>query len=251
MLPIRASKDDGMTEERRSGDFSPTGEEEVDDAFGWDSQDWGTAEENLTLSSSAANIDEFPTSPLLPIDQWPTQPIPALLTEPYSFQPESFIDNEALSSLDSLLQPAIERIAETGPHPAAQPTGGTGSYIALGRNLVKSSGIYALGSLASPLASLVLSPFLAHHLSPTTYGILAVLTTVIGLTAGITQLGLGSAFFRVYNYEFTESAERRSVLATVTLLLALITVPVAVVASLLAPFLAGLLQISSGHGNFI
>lgn len=63
------------------------------------------------------------------------------------------------------------------------------------RQLVKSSGIYALSSLAAPLVSLVLAPFLTRHLSHADYGALAVLNTAIALVAGITQLGLNSAFF--------------------------------------------------------
>jgi O-antigen/teichoic acid export membrane protein len=70
---------------------------------------------------------------------------------------------------------------------------------------------------------------------------LAVLTTVLSLTTGITQLGLGSAFFRVYSYEYTEPRDRRSVLATIIVLLPLVSIPVAIVASLLAPALAGVL----------
>jgi O-antigen/teichoic acid export membrane protein len=249
-----------MTEERRSGDFSPAEAEEVDDSFGWDSQDWGTAEEKSTLSSSAANIDEYPTGPLPTIDQWPTQPIPVLADEPFSFQQRSFVDDESIAEIDSLLQPALERIAETGPHPAIRQTGpqpavqqttGAGNYMVQARTLAKSSGIYALASLSSPLVSLVLSPFLAHRLSPTSYGILAVLTTAIGLAAGITQLGLGSAFFRVYNYEVNDQSARRSVLATVTLLLGLVSIPVAMLVALFAPTLAGVLLQSQSLNSFV
>src|SRR5579859_7862859 len=87
------------------------------------------------------------------------------------------------------------------------------------RGLIKSSGIYAIASVASPLVSLVLAPFLTHHLSPSEYGILTILNTLIGLVAGITQLGLGSAFFRAYSYDYTSHRDRRDVLATVTVLL--------------------------------
>lgn len=68
------------------------------------------------------------------------------------------------------------------------------SYAVLIRNLVKSSGIYALASIASPFISLVLAPFLTRSLTHADYGILAVLNTIIALGAGITQLGLSSAF---------------------------------------------------------
>lgn len=262
MLPKQTSEDDGMTEERRSGEFQPAelDEEEVDDSFGWDSRDWRTAEDDPTFSSVAPNFDESSSGLLPTIDQWPTQPIPALAAEPFSFQQRSFVDDESIAEIDSLLQPALERIAETGPHPALRQTGaqppvqqatGAGNYMQQARTLAKSSGIYALASLSSPLVSLVLAPFLAHHLSPTSYGILAVLTTAIGLAAGITQLGLGSAFFRVYNYEVNDPGARRSVLATVTFLLGLVSIPVAILVALFASDLAGVLLGRPSLGSYI
>ncbi len=239
-------------EEISTPSLQPAEQEQPADALAEPTPPEGAPFEGFAFSSSGGlSIDQFPTSPLPAIDQWPTQPIPALAGEPYFFPQGDFMDNESREGLDALLQPAIERMAETGPHPAAESTGATGNYLAMGRNLIKSSGIYALGSLASPLASLVLSPFLAHRLSPTNYGILAVLTTVIGLAAGITQLGLGSAFFRVYNYEFTEPEDRRAVLATVMLLLTLTTLPVVVLASLLSSPLAGLVPGGATSGSLI
>src|SRR5258706_5640419 len=95
-----------------------------------------------------------------------------------------------------------------------QDTEGQG-YVSLVRNLVKSSTIYALSSAALPLVSLVLTPFLAHTLSPTEYGALAVLTTVIALTTGVTQFGLGSSFFRAYNYDYESERDRLGVISTV------------------------------------
>src|SRR5579859_3986968 len=64
------------------------------------------------------------------------------------------------------------------------PISGGQDYGALVRDLVKSSGIYAISSLASPLVSLVLAPFLTHSLSSADYGALIVLNTVITLIAG-------------------------------------------------------------------
>ena len=83
-----------------------------------------------------------------------------------------------------------------------QASSGAQGYLSLALDMVKSSGIYALGALASPLISLVLTPFLAHHLSPTDYGALSLLYTVIDLVTLITQLGVSSAFFRAYNSDF-------------------------------------------------
>ena len=55
----------------------------------------------------------------------------------------------------------------------------------------------------------------------------AVLTTVISLVAGLTQLGLGSAFFRSYNYDYESQEDRAAVLSTVVILLSLVSIPVA------------------------
>jgi O-antigen/teichoic acid export membrane protein len=190
--------------------------------------------------------EKFSDTATLPIDKWPTQPMPAITGDPYPLQQ---VDTQSLEEMEALLEPSLERISETGPHPAVEQA--TGGYKAVARNMVKSSGIYALASLGPPLVSLVLAPFLTHQLSPDDYGILAVLTTVIGLAAGITQVGMASAFFRVYTYEYSEAADRRSVLASVMLLLPLFAVPFAVVASLLAPALADVLLDSSSLGGLI
>src|SRR5438874_415824 len=93
----------------------------------------------------------------------------------------------------------------TGSEQTERTTASSISHI---RTLIKSSGIYTLSSLAGPLISLVLMPFLAHRLSSTDYGALAVLNTATILFAGVTQLGLGSAFFRAYSYDYESQSDR-------------------------------------------
>ncbi|HEY7349246.1 MAG TPA: lipopolysaccharide biosynthesis protein [Ktedonobacterales bacterium] len=197
----------------------------------------------LSSSLPDLNIDKFPTAPmpLYTLNNWPTQPLPRMPTQK-SLLPEPVeADYSSDGRLATLVSPetkssSIEALTE--PRVSSAPAA---SYVETARTMVKSSGIYALASLASPLVSLVLAPFLTHRLSQDSYGMLAVLTTVLSLTTGITQLGLGSAFFRVYSYEYTEPRDRRSVLATIIVLLPLVSIPVAIVASLLAPALAGVL----------
>src|SRR5205085_11990822 len=89
------------------------------------------------------------------------------------------------------------------------------------RELVKNSGVYAIASMASPLISLVLMPFLTHKLSHNEYGALAVLTTVIALVTGVTQLSLGNAFFRAYSCDYESQRDRLKVVSTVVILLSL------------------------------
>ena len=102
------------------------------------------------------------------------------------------------------------------------------NYVSLIQNLLKSSGIYIVASLISPLVALVLTPFLTHNLSQTDYGALAVLITVISLTTGLTQLGLGSAFFRLYNYDYETKKDRQKVLSATVILLGIVALPVTV-----------------------
>lgn len=126
------------------------------------------------------------------------------------------------------------------PHLAPQDTK-TENYLSLLRKLVTSSGIYALASLASPLISLALMPFLTHTLTHTEYGALAVLNTIIALVAGITQFGLGNAFFRAYSCDYELKSDRLRVVSTTTALLLLISVPAVIIAIFAAPWLAEIL----------
>lgn len=112
-----------------------------------------------------------------------------------------------------------------------------GQFVLL-RKLVKSSGVYALSSIAVPLIGLVLSPFLTHHLSLSDYGALAITNTAIGLAVGLTQVNLASAVVRAYIYDYSTERDRRDIIATAAALLCLITLPFALIVALLAPQLA-------------
>ncbi len=125
------------------------------------------------------------------------------------------------------------------------------SYVALMRGLIKSSGIYALSSLASPLIALVLAPFLTHSLSVTDYGALVVLNTAILLLTGITQLGMLSAVFRAYNYDYESRQDRLKVLSTTIILLSLTSLPMMLVFILVAPWLASVLLGSASFSDSI
>ncbi len=125
------------------------------------------------------------------------------------------------------------------------------SFANVARKLLKSSGFYAIASLGGPAVSLALTPFLAHNLQPSDYGALAILNTIISLASGITQLGLGSAFFRAYNYDFTGKEDRRAVLSAVCLLLLGITLPVSLLAIVFAPTLSQLIFQRSDFSGLI
>jgi O-antigen/teichoic acid export membrane protein len=125
------------------------------------------------------------------------------------------------------------------------------SYLALVSDLLKSSGIYAISSLASPLIALVLAPFLTSVLSESDYGALIVLNTVIVLITGITQLGMISAVFRAYNYDYESQQDRLKVLSTTVIILLFTSLPVTFIFILTAPWIATLLLGSASFSDSI
>jgi O-antigen/teichoic acid export membrane protein len=192
-------------------------------------------DESMTLKLFAIDVDQIPTqaglqaifmpsmwssSPTngVPIFDQPTWQVPVI--------PES-------STVSSQLSSSTAR------------TTSDESYLGLIRNLAKSSGIYAISALASPLVSLVLAPFLTHSLSIADYGALIVLNTVITLVTTITQVGLNSAILRAYNYDYETRRDRLGVLSTAVILLSFISISVAIAIMLKAPEVASFLLGSS------
>ncbi|GCE06860.1 lipopolysaccharide biosynthesis protein [Dictyobacter aurantiacus] len=109
------------------------------------------------------------------------------------------------------------------------------------RLFLRDSGIYAIASCLSPLCSLLLTPFLTRHLSARDYGMLTLLTTTLALLGPLAQLGLGSAFVRLYHQQVSGLCERHALLTTLTLLVATFSLCVAVLLAILAPELSCLL----------
>ena len=136
--------------------------------------------------------------------------------------------------------PAIRRPRMADNQASRKPTQMTGdeSYLGLIHNLVKSSGVYAISSLASPLVSLLLLPFLTHVLSHTDYGALAVLDTVIAFVSSITTFGVDAVFARVYSYECKTHREQLDAISTLTCLLSLIMIPITAIGVMAAPWLS-------------
>lgn len=157
--------------------------------------------------------------------------------KPWSYS--IMLDGLPVDEQPTWLIPAV-RPVNKAPIPQERNTDSQ-NYISLIRNLAKSSGIYALASVASPFVSLVLAPFLTHSLSQADYGLLAVLNTAIALGAGITQLGLSSAFFRAYSYDYESHKDRSGVCSTVVVLLLLTSIPATIAVMVTAPWLAKIL----------
>jgi len=187
-------------------------------------------------------IDEVPTLelPAVDVDHLPTQ---VGLRAIHLMSPSwSSLVTDGISIYDQPtwqlpVIPGSGRVSSQAPPSATQTQGGE-SYLGLMRNLVKNSGIYAISSLASPLATLLLAPFLTHTLSSTDYGALAVLNTAVALVTGMTELGLGAAFTRMYAYDCKTPREQLDVLSTLVSLLLLILIPVTAVGLIVAPWLS-------------
>jgi len=88
-------------------------------------------------------------------------------------------------------------------------------------------------------------------LSRTDYGALAVLTTVVALVTGATELGLSAAFTRMYAYDCKTQREQLDALSTLVLLLLLILVPITAIGVIAAPWLSVLLLGSASYSGAI
>jgi O-antigen/teichoic acid export membrane protein len=141
-----------------------------------------------------------------------------------------------------------------GPRLANRSTGASAageSYQALMRRFVQSSGAYVLASLVLPFITLALVPFLAHYLSPTSYGILTITNTAITLLGIVTQMGLTAAFLRAYSHDYLSPRDRHDVLATTLALICLVSIPVLLGMALFAPLLARLLFQDASLGGIV
>lgn len=140
-------------------------------------------------------------------------------------------------------KPGKRKVGEkpVGTHATETQSEGGEAYSTMLRKLAKSSGIYALSSMAAPLVSLLLAPFLTHHLSHAEYGALAVLNSFVALIAGVTQLGLSWAFIRAYTFDYDAERDRLDALSTFVVLLLTTSTVVSIIALVAAPTLSVLL----------
>lgn len=211
--------------------------------------------EALATSADATGLDEVVTLevPAVDIEQLPTQIGVESISVPSRLPPPVLEDWTA--DQPTWILPVIPGPRRAGNY--AAENGKTGSdtqgYLSLALDMMKSSGIYALGAVASPLISLVLTPFLTRNLSSTDYGGFAVLNTVIALVTAITQLGLIPAFFRAYNGDYDSLRDRLGVLSASIILLSLVTIPIGIAMMITAPWLSEFLfksQSFSGSVRF-
>lgn len=174
---------------------------------------------------------------ILQIDDIPTLHLPKIGINQQLIQPSLAVPKSEKSSSHALI--------------SVTQTASNESYLEVIRNLVKNSGIYAISSLASPLITLLLSPFLAHILSRTDYGALSILNTVVSLATGILELGLGSAFTRMYTYDCKTRREQLDALSTLVLFLLLTLMPITAIGVIAAPWLSALILGSSSYSGAV
>src|SRR5436190_5328098 len=103
--------------------------------------------------------------PAKTIDQWSTL---ASLNDGHHAIPLNFvIDAVAIHEQTTWVIPVIGKESRTVQLKINEAR--NDGYVALISNLVKTSGVYALASIASPLIALILVPFLTHRLSHSDY----------------------------------------------------------------------------------
>ncbi len=203
----------------------------------------------VTTGDHGGRVPAIPrfTLPLKSIDQWPTY-VGLEAMRYVSPMPSSLFDGVAIDRQATLILPSMQGVGgrqESETRPSLME--GSVSEI---RALVKSSGMYALSSLVAPFLTLLLAPFLTHALSHTDYGALAVLTTVIALVSGVTQLGVAYAFFRAYTDDESQRAQL-DVLSTTSLLLLCISATIAITVLFAAPWIAEVLLNDASLANTI
>ncbi len=207
------------------------------------------------------------TNRLRAIDRVATMQLPSIDVPSLSLSTELRAIRLALPSLPqevdgdwadaaTWIMPAISKTGQVASVSDAAATreqskkkAGAGGYLSLALEMVKNSGLYAVGAMMSPLVSLILTPFLAHNLSPSDYGALATLYIIVDLISTITQLGLSPAFFRAYNKDYDTPRDRAGVLANTILLLAVVTIPAGIAMIFAAPVLSQLFLKSSAYSG--
>jgi O-antigen/teichoic acid export membrane protein len=213
----------------------------------------------LATSTDATGIDEVVTPELPVVDraQLSTHKLPAKIRL-QAISESSRLSLPILGGISIDNQPTLSLPAIPGPKkagnqtslPETQTTGGI-NYISFAIGLIKSSGIYAIGSMASPLIALILTPFLTHNILHADYGAYAVINVAIALMSGITQISLGSALFRVYITDYEAQRDRLAVISTTLILLSFTSIPATIAMLITAPWLSEILFRNASFSNSV
>ena len=118
------------------------------------------------------------------------------------------------------------------------------------KNLLSNLAVYGVGDVATSVVSLLLLPIYTRYLSPSDYGVLALLITIEAAAKIAFRWGVDTAFMRLY-YDCTDTPARQSLASTIFLFL-LVTNGVLVAACVAsADWFSAVLFGTSSHGVLI
>jgi O-antigen/teichoic acid export membrane protein len=82
------------------------------------------------------------------------------------------------------------------------------------KNLFRNLAIYGLGDVATSVVSLLLLPVYTHYLTPSDYGVIAMLLTIEAIAKVAFRWGVDTAFMRLY-YDCVDHAARQRLASTI------------------------------------
>ncbi len=116
--------------------------------------------------------------------------------------------------------------------------------------LGKDSLVYGLGGMSLRLLSIMLLPVFTNHLSPSEYGVLAMLATMVAVLQPVFNLGCGASMGPLY-FESNSARDKAVVVWSTFALHACAVVVMLVVTYAMAPWLAELLRIGADKVEFL
>jgi O-antigen/teichoic acid export membrane protein len=117
-------------------------------------------------------------------------------------------------------------------------------------NLFRNLAIYGLGDVATSLVSLLLLPVYTKYLSPSDYGIIAMLLTIEAVAKVVFRWGVDTAFMRLY-YDCADQAARQRLASTIFLFLLAVNGSLLLAGIVSAEWLSELLLGTAGQGLLV
>jgi O-antigen/teichoic acid export membrane protein len=118
------------------------------------------------------------------------------------------------------------------------------------KSLSRNLAIYGVGDVATSFVSLLLLPVYTRYLSPTDYGIIAMLLTVEAVTKVVFRWGVDTAFMRMY-YDATDQAGRQRLASTIFFFLLAVNGALLAAAVVLSPWLSTMLFGTTHEGLLV
>jgi O-antigen/teichoic acid export membrane protein len=118
------------------------------------------------------------------------------------------------------------------------------------KNLFRNLAIYGLGDVATSLVSLLLLPVYTRYLTPSDYGVIAMLLTIEAVAKIVFRWGVDTAFMRLY-YDCADSAARQRLASTLFFFLLALNGSLLAVGLASADWLSELLFDTAQHGLLV